>query len=141
MNKENSKVIVDKSALNESYPIPNDTLVVNLNTLQTIFEGSHRAAVVMINQFTRDCFNDLDSIKHVILSKNKQDVNKILHYFKGPVSYLGADRILYAIHLLTLKNEGNNELSLQDIQMLEIELNQFVVEIKKLELTFLNNST
>jgi len=121
----------------ESYPIPKNILIVNLNTLQTIFEGNHKSAVVMINQFTKDYQKDLDSIRRVLFTKNKQEIYNILHYFKGPMSYLGADRILNAIDMLMTKNEDNKDVTIQDYEMLELELNQFVDEIKKIEMSFL----
>jgi signal transduction histidine kinase/CheY-like chemotaxis protein len=110
--------------------IPDDILLVNLNTIESIFEGNPQAAVAMVDQFLLDCYKDLDSIRDMMALKDQTKIHKSLHYFKGPLSYFGADRLLFLIDLLMKKNNSGNEITKSEYRYLSFELTQFTDEIK-----------
>lgn len=110
--------------------IPTSLLYVNVNTIEEIFMGNYRSAIVMIEQFLKDCYHDIESIKTAIQSKDLRNIHRSLHYFKGPLSYFGAERMLYLIDVLMKNNEQKKEISVSEYQQLYVELNHFIHEIK-----------
>jgi len=112
------------------HQIPSSLLCVNINTIEEIFLGNNRSAVVMIEQFLKDCYHDIESIKTAILSKDLENIHRSLHYFKGPLSYFGAERMLYLIDTMMKKNEMKTEIIISEHQQLYVELNHFIQEIK-----------
>lgn len=110
--------------------IPDDILLINLKTIESIFEGNSQAAVAMVDQFLMDCYKDLDSVRDMISLKDQTKIHKALHYFKGPLSYFGADRLLFLIDLLTKKNDSGNEITKLEYRQLSYELTQFTDAIK-----------
>jgi len=110
--------------------IPNDLLHVNIATIENIFSGNLKSAEVMVEQFIKDAHHDLESIKLAVLSNNSKNINKVLHYFKGPLSYFGADRLLYLIEFFMEKNNNNKIINNTDLKLFNSELNHFIELIK-----------
>jgi len=110
--------------------IPKTLLHVNVDTFKNIFNGNYESAIVMVDQFIKDCNHDVESIKLAVASKNSVSIKKALHYFKGPLSYFGADRLLYLIDVLMAKNHNNELINSLDFKLLSSELDQFVEIIK-----------
>jgi len=129
--------IFDEFLLNPvSFFIPEDTLVVNKDTIYAIFEGNHKAAVSMIDQFLKDCYLDLEKIKETVDLKNLEKTFKVLHYFKGPLSYFGADRLISLINELMKNNQEKHHISMSEYQQLSTELNIFVDALEGVKYDF-----
>jgi signal transduction histidine kinase/CheY-like chemotaxis protein len=120
-------------------PISDELQIMNLDTIKAVFEGNWDSASIMIEQFLNDCYKDFEKIKDAITMKDQLKIYKSLHYFKGPLSYFGADRLLYFIDILMNKSSNQEVVTIHDYKELNFELDQFIEELKGITNDFLNS--
>jgi HPt (histidine-containing phosphotransfer) domain-containing protein len=112
--------------------IPTEVLPINANTIYTVFAGNIDSMTAMIHQYLKVSSKDMNQLKNTILENIEESTQKMLHYFKGPLSYFGADRLIYLIDKIQNKILLGFKLTLVEINQLEYEFESFLNSLKKI---------
>ena len=115
------------------YQIPKETLTFNIETINSIFEGNYTSAIAMIDQFVKDHDQDLLKIKEAIILEDQEKIFKVLHYYKGPLSYLGADRLIYLLSEMMKANQNYVQVTIIDYQQIHLETKHFIMALEDIK--------
>lgn len=114
----------------ESISIPQNLLVFNKHLFETIFDQNLEAGFKMIEVFQQECYKDFSKLKESFDTKDKDYIYKSLHYFKGPLSYMGGEKIMYLVNELMNKVMSNSIITDNEIIQIESELKTLYDELK-----------
>jgi signal transduction histidine kinase/CheY-like chemotaxis protein len=112
------------------FSIPKNLMIFNKESCDILFEDSGEAKKVFINSFIDNYKNDISNIKKVVNSSDYQYLYEKLHYIKGTLSYLSAERLLYLIDHLMLDSKSKIAVSNDKLNLFEKEYELLVNEIK-----------
>lgn len=103
------KIIVKHLMLKSSDYVPYDLSVLSKDIFYEMFELNIKSGVKMALKFMDDYENEMNKLMIMISNRDYDGAFKQLHYLKGPLSYLGAERLIY--HINVLMNEFKNQSS------------------------------
>lgn len=101
--------------------VPKNLLSFNKRIFNDLFDLNINSGIKMIRRFLAEYDKDIDELKDVMEKNDRDLIYKKLHYLKGPLSYLGAERMIYLINELMKKIMSNNHI-------LGDEFNQLIEE-------------
>ena len=108
--------------------IPDELMIFNIQFFDGIFESNFKAGIKMATKFIESFTDDIKEISDLRESSQNDLLYKKLHYFKGPLSYFGADRLIYVIDEMMNRLKSNQSITINDILLLTEE-GRFFIDI------------
>ena len=102
--------------------VPESLQVIRKDVFQMYFSESKEAGKTLINHFLNSFEKDYQEMIELIQSSLYQKAYQKIHYFKGPLSYMGAERVLYILAEFMMMMQGHKDVSMNDLILLEDEL-------------------
>lgn len=113
--------------------IPESLNILNKETYRMYFSESQQAGKTLIKHFLGHYEKDYTDMINLIESSDHHKAYQKIHYFKGPLSYVGAERVLYLLTEFMMMMQTHKDISKNNIDLLKIEMDVLIEALKSWE--------
>ena len=121
-----------------SIKIPKQLHVFNRKVFNNIFDQNMISGIKMAERFLSDYNQDMDVLYGLMKTNESDLLHKKLHYIKGLLGYLGAERFMFLLAELMNKvqihkaiNEHHKKQLIEEGQQFVVQLRNFIMENKE----------
>ena len=123
--------VINKHLTNNSiYQIPGNLKIMNEAIFYDLFDLNYHSGIKMAHKFIDDYRNEIEKFNEVINTEKDDLIYKEFHYLKGPLSYLGAERVIYLINEFMKEKDISSVRFSEKIKQFKNELEKFIDNLR-----------